>query len=95
MPIDIKDSDVLLVFSYIAEISGDKNLKFRTTAGQFLRVFLGLKKKKSPHEIFFLYHSTWPFTGLVGCVISGFPGTSSTIFSRRMDIIMWGGLNCT
>lgn len=45
MSIDIKDSDVLLVFSYIAEISGDKNLKFRTTAGQFLRVFLGLKKK--------------------------------------------------
>lgn len=53
MSIDIKDSDVLLVFSYIAEISGDKNLKFRTTAGQFLRVFLGLKKTQQTLMNFF------------------------------------------
>lgn len=32
MPVDTKGSDVHLVSRYAAEISGDKKLKFRTTA---------------------------------------------------------------
>lgn len=42
MLVDTKGRDVCLVSRCAAEMSGDKKLKFRTTAGPFLRVLVGL-----------------------------------------------------